>query len=1143
MAGHLNFSALSIKDDDIIPYTNGNTTDYASLVINGNQYNASNLTLAGDLILVPGTTNGITFTNNGTPYTITETSLYTLYNISATPQNIAYTNQNNTFTANNVFGGNEFIVGTIGGGFEIPLPTASTGNNSGLQIGWDFSSAGEVDYLSMAQGSVGGHYFYTSNNNTTLKPNSTIQVGAPTLIAKIDNAGNFTANGLIITGSSTQSLTTYTGLQESIITQNINGYNFSSPAPTNLHETDYINLSGTDPGGHYFYNVKNSSGSIVKTLLAFIDGSGNFTTHNNITISGNTLTIGTISLTSTILSYLNTLYNNTATLNGNNTFTGSNIFESEFIVGNITTNGGNPINIFNTISNNTGLQIGWDNTNGIGEVDYLCMAKDGTGGHYFYTGSNSFSPRLNATIDGNGNFSTISNSTALANGDATGNITAMGNIILTNTTTTTSSVLTKFMLSNLTGLDPNSVPSVLPITTTGTDTGLSIYFNGANSNNPLYEVDYLCMTGTNTTAGGHYFYTSNNTTAPVLNATIDYLGNFTTIINSGATSGTAGNITAQGNLISNGGTFTLGTTIITASTLQNLNNNVGLLNGNNTWTNTNTFSGSSSTYSIFKNNIIIANQNPFPNGPQQNKALMFFQNQYNGSNQETDYLNFSNGGNGGHYFYNINANISTPVLLTSIDGNGNLRTFINPNATSGTTSGNITAQGNLISNGGTFTLGSTTITAPTLQNLNGNVGLLNATNTWQHSNLFKYGITITGGPLFPTTSQTSQGLTFFQNQYNGINQETDYLNYSNGGNGGHYFYNINANTSTPKLLTSIDGNGNLTNYGNSLIKGTGTFNNGIIISNTSGNIPIIIASTPTSLFINQNNQVLNECDYTNYSDNTPGGHYFFTSKLNDPPILNASIDGNGNLTTFINPNATSGTTGNITAQGGLIVGYNTTLPLPTSIPGTFGLQIGWNNTNGTGEVDYLCMAGPVAGGGHYFYNGKTNETPNLITKIDGVGDLTTMGGITTGMSAQTPVSPTAGQIGEIITFSGPSTTQNLSPPNATSICINLITSTSITPGIWLINAYCPFNTFLIFLTLIISNTNASITPINNSSFSFKQLLYNNAVAYQDNIMCNATINISTTKNIYLNLNYQANGNGVSLVINANSVNITFTRIA
>ena len=83
----------------------------------------------------------------------------------------------------------------------------------------------------------------------------------------------------------------------------------------------------------------------------------------------------------------------------------------------------------------------------------------------------------------------------------------------------------------------------------------------------------------------------------------------------------------------------------------------------------------------------------------------------------------------------------------------------------------------------------------------------------------------------PSTTSSNTGTGLFWN-ISGGSGETDYLNYAQGGSGGHSFYSINA-TTTPHLLVSIDSVGTIKPSGSvDITTGTGILTTAGLISNT-----------------------------------------------------------------------------------------------------------------------------------------------------------------------------------------------------------------------------------------------------------------------------------------------------------------------
>jgi hypothetical protein len=98
-----------------------------------------------------------------------------------------------------------------------------------------------------------------------------------------------------------------------------------------------------------------------------------------------------------------------------------------------------------------------------------------------------------------------------------------------------------------------------------------------------------------------------------------------------------------------------------------------------------------------------------------------------------------------------------------------------------------------------------------LNGIGGNAGVTIGSNSCQVDsyNTTLNGTTfINGGASMSTSTSSASGLGIYWNHVSGTG-ETDYLNFAQGGQGGHFFYSVNSSMS-PKLLAAITQNGGFT---------------------------------------------------------------------------------------------------------------------------------------------------------------------------------------------------------------------------------------------------------------------------------------------------------------------------------------------
>jgi len=202
-------------------------------------------------------------------------------------------------------------------GFILPnaagtliLAPGMNNSSSGLQLNWNLTNGvGELDFINLSQGSVGGFNFYTYNDTgilTTLgewlNNNSGFTVNtnfsAPNISTKsltASSTATLPLTGFIIP-SAAGTLTLAPGITDSTPGLQLN-WNLSN---NGNGEIDFINLSQGGVGGFNFYTY-NSSGTLT-TLGEWLNNSSGFTINTNFSAPGistaNIAYVGTVYLDS-----------------------------------------------------------------------------------------------------------------------------------------------------------------------------------------------------------------------------------------------------------------------------------------------------------------------------------------------------------------------------------------------------------------------------------------------------------------------------------------------------------------------------------------------------------------------------------------------------------------------------------------------------------------------------------------------------------------------------------------------------------------------------------------------------------------------------------------------------------------------------
>jgi len=317
------------------------------------------------------------------------------------------------------------------------------------------------------------------------------------------------------------------------------------------------------------------------------------------------------------------------------------------------------------------------------------------------------------------------------------------------------------------------------------------------------------------------------------------------------------------------------------------------------------------------------------------------------------------------------------------------------------------------------------------------------------------------------------------------------------------------------------GSGNLTASGtltgSTLTDGEGTFiTGGTVIANTlvSNNIQAGVinlsnttastSSTTGALLSAGGIGISNTTDATSFTNGgsftTAGGVAIAKSLIVGGTVTAGILNvlGNATISGSISANAvvpisTYLTVGNVIVAPANVAlsGYNTG---PWGSLNNIGLQIGWNNTGGDGETDYLNNAQGGGGGHFWYYTNNSITTPSLIMSLYGTGNLN-VGGIVScgpnqgfsqsGLGLPKTISCVSGTAYNVCSF--------------TNNCCGTIYAQSTTAGH---NAYC----------VAVVNWFANVSP---SSISYLQQT-SCTISWTGNVTFTVTQSSGATVNMYLN---------------------------